>query len=134
VSPNLFRLLGDAIVVAHVGFVLFVVFGGLLVLRWPRLAWLHIPAAGWAAVVEFADWICPLTPLENMLRERAGLTTYHGDFIERYVLPLLYPEHLTRATQIALGSAVLVLNVIVYWLLVRRRCSAVCRMSHHPSP
>ena len=120
VSPDLARWLGDTVVVVHVGFVLFVVLGGLLVLRWTRLAWLHAPAVAWGVAVEFADWICPLTPLENMLRERAGLAAYQGDFIGRHVLPLLYPERLTRTTQIALGGVALALNLIVYSWMARR--------------
>lgn len=122
VSPDLFRWLGDAVVIVHVAFVLFVVFGGLLVLRWRRLAWLHIPAVAWGAAVEFADWICPLTLLENMLQERAGLEAYRGDFIARYVLPVLYPDRLTRTIQIVLGCAALALNLLVYsWIALRAR-------------
>lgn len=114
-SPGVFRLLADAIIVVHLGFVLFVVLGGLLVLRWPRLAWLHIPSAVWGIAIEFAGWICPLTPIENVLRERAGMAAYQGDFIERYVLPLLYPGRLTRGTQVLLGVVALTVNAFVYW-------------------
>ena len=114
-SPELFRLLADTIVVVHLGFVLFVVFGGLLVVRWPRMAWLHIPSAAWGIAVECADWICPLTPIENVLRERAGLAAYQGDFVEQYVLPLLYPGQLTRGTQLLLGGFALAVNALVYW-------------------
>jgi hypothetical protein len=85
VPSDLFRVLADTVLVVHVGFVLFVVLGGLLVVRWPRMAWLHIPSAAWGIAVEFADWMCPLTPIENVLRERAGLMAYPGDFIEQYV-------------------------------------------------
>lgn len=113
-TPALARLFADIVIAVHVGFVLFVVLGGLLVLRWPRIAWLHIPAAGWGVAVEFADWICPLTPIENRLRERAGLAAYRGDFIEQYVLPLLYPARLTRGTQLLLGAVALAINVVVY--------------------
>jgi uncharacterized protein DUF2784 len=116
----MFRVLADAIVVIHLGFVLFVVLGGLLVLRWPRAAWLHIPSAAWGITVEFAGWICPLTPIENVLRERAGSTAYQGDFIERYVLPLLYPVRLTRGTQWLLAGIALAVNVFVYWRLASR--------------
>ena len=111
----------DAIVVFHVAFVLFVVFGGLLVLRWPRVAWAHLPAAAWGVAIEFFGWICPLTPLENELRLRAGRTSYEGDFIGRYLLPVIYPEGLTRETQVALGAAALLLNVAIYWLVLTRR-------------
>jgi hypothetical protein len=120
VSPDVFRLLADIIVVAHLGFVLFVVLGGLLVLRWPRLAWIHLPSAAWGIAVELGGWICPLTPIENMLRERAGLAAYQGDFIERYVLPVLYPGGLTRGTQWFLGGLALVVNAVIYWRLVSR--------------
>jgi hypothetical protein len=112
--------LADAVLVLHFGFVLFVVFGGLLVLRWPRVVWAHIPAAVWGVAIEFGGWICPLTPLENALRAEAGEATYHGDFIARYLLPVLYPEGLTRTSQIVLGLVALVLNVAIYAGVLRR--------------
>jgi hypothetical protein len=120
-SPSAFRLSADAIIVIHVGFVLFVLFGGLLAFRWPWIPWLHVPAAVWGAAVEYADWICPLTPIENYLRERAGLAAYPGDFMEHVVLPLLYPARLTRGIQILLGSLALAVNGLVYWHLIRTR-------------
>lgn len=120
-APRLFQFLADTIVVVHLAFVLFVVLGGVLVLRWPRIAWLHIPSAAWGIAVEFAGWICPLTPLENAFRERAGLTAYQGDFVAQYVLPILYPSRLTREAQIILGGIVLVVNAFVYWRLASRK-------------
>ena len=116
-----FRASADAIVVIHLGFVVFVVLGGLLVLRRPWVAWLHVPAAIWGVLVEYADWVCPLTPVENYLRERAGLAAYPGDFIDHYVLPLLYPARLTRGTQLLLGSIGLAINGYVYWRVIRRQ-------------
>jgi hypothetical protein len=121
VSSTLFRLAADGVVLAHVAFVFFVLLGGLLVVRWPRLAWLHAPAALWGVLVEYSDSLCPLTPVENYLRERAGAAAYQGDFIEHHLMPLLYPARLTRAMQIVLGSAALLFNVLVYWRLVRKR-------------
>ena len=115
------RLLAVLVVVAHLAFVLFVVLGGLLVMKWPRVAWAHAPAAAWAAVVELTGWVCPLTPLEQLLRERAGASAYQGDFVARYLLPVLYPEGLTRDAQIALGVAVLALNGAVYVAAFRKR-------------
>jgi hypothetical protein len=116
----LYRLLADAVVVVHFGFVLFVVFGGLLALRWPRVLWLHAPAAVWGALIEFAGWICPLTPLENELRRRGGEAGYAGGFIEHYVLPVLYPAELTRATQLVLGALVIAINAAVYAIVIGR--------------
>lgn len=113
-------LLADAVVVLHVAFVVFVVAGGLLVLRWPRVAWVHIPSAAWGAIVALAGWVCPLTPFEVWLRERAGEPAYRGDFIDWYVMPLLYPDWLTRPTQRALGIAVVAVNAAVYALAWRR--------------
>ncbi len=114
------RLLADAVAVVHFGFVLFVALGGLAVLRWRRLAWLHLPALAWGAGIEFTGGICPLTPLENYLRARAGEAGYPGGFIEHYLLPVLYPPGLTRGVQIFLGIGVLAVNGAVYWLLWRR--------------
>lgn len=115
-------LLADVVVGLHLAFVGFVVAGGLLVLRWRRLAWIHLPAAAWGVLVEMAGWVCPLTPLENALRARGGLEGYRGDFVEQYVLPVLYPDTLTRPTQLVLGAAVVAVNVAVYaWALRRER-------------
>jgi Protein of Unknown function (DUF2784) len=113
-------LLADLVVVAHFAFVLFVVLGGLLVLRWPRLVYAHVPVAIYGALIEFAGWICPLTPLEKSLRERAGQAGYEGGFVENYILPVLYPSALTREIQIVLGTFVLVLNLLIYAYVIRR--------------
>lgn len=116
-----FRLLADATVVAHLAFVAFVVCGGLLVARWPRLVWAHLPAAAWGAWVELAGWRCPLTPLENWLRLQAGDPAYRSSFVEHYLVPLLYPSALTRELQYGLGGLVLLINAVVYVQLLRRR-------------
>jgi hypothetical protein len=116
-----YRLLAELIVLVHFGFVLFVVLGGLLVLRWPRLAWFHLPAAVWGGLIELTGVICPLTPLEKWLRLAGGLAAYEGGFIAHYILPVLYPAGLTRGIQIALGVAVTALNLAVYATLALRR-------------
>jgi Protein of Unknown function (DUF2784) len=115
-----FRILADTTVAVHLAFVLFVVCGGLIVVKWPRAAWVHIPAAAWAAWVEFAGWVCPLTPLENWLREQGGDTAYTSSFIEHYLLPILYPELLSSELQWALGGMVLLINAVVYLVVFRR--------------
>jgi hypothetical protein len=94
----------------------------LLVLRWRRIAWFHLPAAVWAALIEFQGWICPLTPLENWLRARGGGTGYETGFVEHYIIPVLYPAGLTRELQIILGLVVAGVNLAIYgWLLWRWR-------------
>ena len=115
------RFSADIVVLLHLGFILFVALGGLFVLRWPRLAWAHIPAVVWGALVEFIGWICPLTPLENRLRVAAGDFSYTGGFIERYIVPIVYPTGLTRGMQLALGTAVIVINLAIYCRLLNRR-------------
>src|SRR5688572_7166316 len=125
----LYRLLADLVVAVHFGFVLFVVLGGLLALRWPRAAWVHLPAALWGAGIELAAGICPLTPLENHLRRLGGESGYSGGFVEHYVLPVLYPEGLTRGVQLALGTFVLLLNILVYTIVWRRRFGGSRRLS-----
>jgi hypothetical protein len=117
----IFQLLADATVALHAAFVLFVAAGGLLVAWRPRVAWLHVPAVAWGAWVELAGWICPLTPLENWLRERAGEAALASSFIERAFLPILYPHALTRELQWALGAGVLLLNAAIYLAILRRR-------------
>ena len=116
----LFRLLADLVVLGHVLFVAFVVFGGFLAWRWRWVAWAHVPAALWGVLIEYAGWICPLTPLENHFRTRAGLEGYRGGFVEHYVIPLLYPAGLTPPRQIVLGSFALAVNLVAYGVLVRR--------------
>ena len=102
-------------------FVLFVVFGAVLVLRRPRLAWLHLPAAAWGVFVELTGRGCPLTLLENLLRQRAGLDGYAEGFLEHYILWLLYPEGLTRTVQFVLAGIVLAVNGVLYACIWRKR-------------
>jgi hypothetical protein len=124
-------LLADLVVVIHFAFVLFVILGGLLVLRWPWVAYIHLPAATWGAWIEFTGRICPLTPLENALRAQAGEAGYSGGFIEHYLLPLLYPSALTRTVQLVMGAFVIVVNLCVYGYLLRIRRSV---RTPHPLP
>ncbi len=115
-----YRFLADVIVVAHFAFLLFVVTGGAFALRWPRLAWVHLPAALWGILIEFTGWICPLTPFEVALRQRGGEAAYTGGFIAHYVMGVLYPDGLTRGTQVVLGLLVLGLNGALYAVLLAR--------------
>ena len=114
------QLAADLLVVLHLAFICFVVLGGLLVLKWPWMALMHIPAAVWGALVEFQGWWCPLTPLEQRLRAAAGEAGYSGSFIEHYLLPIIYPADLTRDLQLQLGLFVVTINAAIYgWLLAR---------------
>jgi len=115
-----YRFLADALVVLHLAFVGFVIFGGLLVVRRPRVAFAHLPAAAWGVFVEWSGLICPLTPLENRLRKLSHEATYQGGFINHYVMPVLYPEGLTREIQLVLGAGILILNLTLYAITVRR--------------
>jgi hypothetical protein len=116
----MYRILADLVVGLHFAFVVFVVAGGLLVLRWPKLAYLHIPVAVYGAAIEFVGWICPLTPLENSLRRQAGEAGYSTGFLEHYLLPVLYPSALTRDIQLLLGAAVIGINLFIYVYVFRR--------------
>ncbi len=104
----------DMILLVHACFIVFVVFGAILVFRWPKIKWVHFAAVGWGALIEFSGWICPLTPLENLLRRSAGELGYSEGFVEHYVLALIYPAVLTRQWQFVLGVGVLVVNLLVY--------------------
>ncbi|MDZ7644861.1 MAG: DUF2784 domain-containing protein [Woeseiaceae bacterium] len=115
------RLAADFVVLVHFGFVLFVAFGGFLVLRWPRLAVVHLPAVAWGVVVEITGRYCPLTGLENELRRAAGDAGYTGGFIEQYIVPILYPPGLTRNLQLALAGLLILVNLAVYGRLLWRR-------------
>jgi len=116
-----YNWLSDAVVLFHAAFVVFVMVGGFLALRWRRLVWLHAPAAVWGVMIEYGGWICPLTPLENMLRRRAGVAGYSGGFIEHYILRRLYPSGLTPQVRWTLGTLALALNIAAYALIIHQR-------------
>ena len=118
----LLRLSADAVLVFHLAFIVFALLGGLLAIRWRWMVWLHLPAAGWAFFVEVTGRICPLTPLENMLREQAGSSGFSGGFVAHYLVPLIYPAGLTPDIQWLLAGVVVAVNLAVYGgLLVHRR-------------
>ena len=123
----MYPLLADLVLIVHLAFVVFVLCGGLIVLRWRWIVWLHLPAVAWGAVVEFTGWICPLTPLENWLRAQGAEVGDEQDFMARYLLPILYPGDLTRELQLLMGTVVVVLNVAVYCWLWRRQACGVSR-------
>jgi hypothetical protein len=113
-------ILADLVVIVHLGFILFVVFGGMLVLRWRSVLWLHLPAVVWGVLIEFAGWTCPLTPLENWLRDMGEEAGYRDGFVEYYLLSVLYPKGLTRNLQMALGFVALAVNLPIYWRVFSR--------------
>ena len=115
----LYAFLADVSVVVHALFVLFVVFGGLAVLRWRRLLWLHLPAAIWGGMIELIDWVCPLTYLENYFRRLGGESGYRGTFIERHLEPILYPLGMTHISHIILGLSAIFINFLIYMQLWR---------------
>jgi hypothetical protein len=109
-----FKLAANALALIHFAFILFVILGGLLLLKWPKVVWLHIPAAVWGVLIEFAGWYCPLTSMENAMLRRAGESGYSDGFVAHYIFRLIYPAGLTRGLEIAIGVFVLVVNVSVY--------------------
>jgi len=116
----LYQFLTDFVVVIHFAFVLFVVLGALLAVKYRWLIFLHVPAAVWGALIEFKGWLCPLTPLENLFRQAGGRVGYADSFIEHYLTPIIYPAGLTRGLQIIFGLSVVVINTAIYtWLLLR---------------
>jgi hypothetical protein len=117
------QLLADFIVVIHAAFILFVLFGGISVIFWPKAVWVHLPSVIWGIVIELTGWICPLTPLENSLRAGAGKAPYAGDFVIHYLEPVIYPEGLTRNLQFVFGALVFLLNAVLYgyFFLIRDR-------------
>ncbi len=116
----LYRLLANAVVIVHALFIVFVVMGGFLAWRRRWVAAIHVPCAVWVVLLEYRGWICPLTPLENSLRARAGQTGYGGGFVEHYLLPVIYPSGLTPRVQMVLGTFVLAINLLAYAVLLRR--------------
>lgn len=114
------RLVADIILISHLAFILFVIFGGLLVFYRRWLAWVHIPLALWGAMVNLAGWVCPLTPLENKYRSAAGQAGYARGFVEHYIAPLVYPEGLTHELGMVVGISVLVWNILLYGFICYR--------------
>ncbi|MCU7906952.1 MAG: DUF2784 domain-containing protein [Candidatus Thiodiazotropha sp. (ex Epidulcina cf. delphinae)] len=115
-----YRVLADLVTLAHFVFIVFALLGGLLALRWRWAPWVHIPAAAWGAAVELFGFFCPLTPLENLLRHAGGSAGYSGGFMEHYLLPLIYPEEITREMQLLLGCVLVALNLVIYLMIWRR--------------
>jgi len=126
------QYLADIVVLVHFLFIVFVLVGGILLLRWPRLVWLHLPAIIWGVFIEVSGWICPLTPLENYLRAIDGNGEYHGGFIAHYLLPLIYPAGLTPAIQLLLAGVVIMFNLVIYTLVIRMRRKAM-HTDEHPT-
>lgn len=116
-----YRIAADMVMASHFLFIVFVALGGLLVLRWGRVAWVHLPCAVYGVVISWVGWVCPLTPLENELRRMAGQRGYEAGFVEHYLLPIIYPSGLTPDVQIALGAAVIASNLLIYASVVLRR-------------
>jgi len=114
------RLAADTVVALHLAFVVFAALGGMLAWRRLAYAWVHLPALAWAGFVEFSGTICPLTPLENRLRVRAGEAGYPGSFVEHYLMPVLYPVGLTPDAQKWIGAALVALNVAIYAVALAR--------------
>jgi hypothetical protein len=117
----IYRLLADLILLSHCAFVAFAMLGGLLALRYPHVLWLHLPAFLWSVYVQWANRICPLTPLENYLRLLGGEAGYAGGFIEHYVLEVLYPDNLTLTLRYALGVVLIAMNFAVYACVIFRK-------------
>jgi hypothetical protein len=134
-SPGTYKFLADALVVFHICFVGFVLLGGMIVLRWRRAMWLHLPAVAWGIYIELSHNICPLTPLENHLRDWGGAATYQGGFVDHYIMPVLYPNGLTHAMQVEIAVLIVVLNAAAYgWVLAGRRIRARRAQRGPPAP
>jgi hypothetical protein len=109
-----YSVAADALVIAHLVFIVFVMLGGLLLLKWRWLIYLHLPAVAWGILVELQGWLCPLTPLEQHFRTLAGETGYSGGFVQHYLLPIIYPAGLTREVQFLLAISVITINLVIY--------------------
>ena len=121
----IYRLLADLVILAHFGFIVFVLLGGLLAFRWQWMPWLHIPAMAWGGFIELTGRICPLTPLENALRRAGGLAEYSQSFTEQYIVPIVYPAGLTRDFQVMMGFVLICLNISIYGYLAWRRWNRI---------
>ena len=120
-TPAFFGVIAQAVLVVHAAFIVFVAVGGFLVLRWPKLAWIHVPCLVWGVAIVIGGWICPLTPLELALRERAGMPLYSGGFMDQYLMPWVYPEQVGQGVKIFLGLLTAAVNVVIYLRVYARR-------------
>jgi hypothetical protein len=117
-----YRYAADAVLLLHLAFITFAVFGGLIAIWWRKILFIHLPAAAWGVFVEFTGRVCPLTSLENTLRIKSGIAGYSESFVEHYLLRIIYPEDLTREIQYFLGALVVIVNIVIYlWLFYRLR-------------
>lgn len=117
----IYRVLAEIVLVTHLAFIIFVVAGGLLALRWRWAPLVHLPAALWGVYIALSGGICPLTPLENRLRRAAGSSGYSGGFIEHYIVPIIYPESLTDSFQLVMVGALVLANVAIYSVVLWHR-------------
>ena len=117
----LYQVFANIVLIAHFVFIVFVLCGGLLLLRWQRIVWIHLPSVFWVIVVEVTGIVCPLTPLENYFRARSGADIYHGDFIGHYLWLIIYPAELTTTIQLMLAGVVIAFNLIIYAVIIRVR-------------
>ena len=117
----IYSFLADLLVVFHLVFILYVIAGALLIFKWTKTLWLHLPSCFWGMTVEFSGRVCPLTPWEIQLRRLAGEEGYTGSFIEQYLIPIIYPSGLNREIQMLLGSTVLIVNFSLYTLILIKR-------------
>lgn len=120
-SSTIYLLLAELTVLLHFLFVIFVAVGGLLLLIWPKLIYLHLPAVMWGIYIQFSGGYCPLTPLEKTFRQLAGMQTYEGGFINQYLMPIIYPRGLTYEMQILIGIGLILLNIVIYTILIYRQ-------------
>jgi hypothetical protein len=123
----LYSFLADVLLVLHLAFIIFVMLGGLLLLKWRWLIYLHLPAVAWGILVELFGWLCPLTPLEQRFRILAGETGYSGGFVQHYLLPVIYPAGLTREVQILIAISVITINLVIYSVIYVKYRQSRCR-------
>ena len=116
----MYELFANLTLIAHLIFILFVIFGGLLFFIFSKIIYIHLPALLWGIYIEFTNSICPLTYLENWFLYQGGLTTYSNNFINNYLLPIIYPEDLTTDIQIYFGILLIVINISIYGLFLKK--------------
>ena len=123
-----YRLAAELTLILHLLFIIFILFGGLLALRKRFWIWLHLPALLWGLWVEWAGWPFPLTPLENYFRQLASSPQYPESFIEHYLVSIIYPEQLTVSLQLVLGGILLIVNLLIYFYVLRNCNKHQCRV------
>ena len=117
---TVFEIFATLALLLHFSFILFVIFGAILILKFKKIIYVHIPAVTWGVYIELSHSTCPLTHLENFFLKKAGKDQYSVDFIENYIFKIIYPPALNYEIQTYLGVILIFVNLLIYYYIVKK--------------